>query len=356
MAQNIVMWNLPREQQFQANQNRINVVSEGIQQLGTTAAQFIMAYQQQVKEEKEKRLAAMTMIGSKSGFNNMGPDFMNEYEKLIGGTPSKPILPRDASGNAFMPPSLEEKHKQDILDMFKNDPEKMKQVKMQMEGLMAPSMDPTKASIEQGKLDVLKERAGMDAWFKQQRIQLEGYRAAISAGKAGKEDAPSGVVIDENGKPKFVGVGPGAAPSLTTRQLKAMNVAGQVTSRQLANQSRQLLDAERQYKLDHPKNDYDKLGADAFKALIKLPVAKRTQEMYAMAMTWAQDNLDQDQIDETFKDIRLPGTGWFGREKVMPAPISRKGKGKEDTTPSPTPSSEPSAPIDANSLDKALGF
>src|SRR5437879_10857134 len=148
--------------------------------------------------EREKKLAAMTVLGAKYGFSHFGPNFAAEYERLLGN--GKHIFPRDELGNIAIPQTYEEQLHARLTELRKRDP-KQGEIMDQVEaGYMKPVPSQVEQDMARAKSAATERTHELDRESSERTagITAAGHvRAAeISASKPGKYDpnmAPSGM-------------------------------------------------------------------------------------------------------------------------------------------------------------------
>src|SRR6266481_10090833 len=124
-------------------EDRNAALGAGVQQGANLLGQGLLEYSQMKQQEREKRLAAMTILGAKYGFAHFGPNFSAEYERLLGN--GKQIFPRDEMGNIAIPQTYEEQLHGRLAELRKRDP-KQGEIMDQVE---AGYMKPIPSEIEQ---------------------------------------------------------------------------------------------------------------------------------------------------------------------------------------------------------------
>lgn len=148
--------------------------AEAVRETGFMFADAVQRYNDKLEAENKLRLETMTAMGTKVGFNKLGPDFMMQYEKLSGVK-----FPRDEKGMPHLPPTLEEQIEAQAgpyITQAMNSP-RGRELVLGMMGL-------TKKPLSDSELALESYKANSKIAYNNQRLALEAMRTNAQILKA----------------------------------------------------------------------------------------------------------------------------------------------------------------------------
>lgn len=182
---------------------RSELVAEGIRDTSFLIAHAIEQANQQIQQQKDKKLSIIATLASTYGFSKLGPDVTMEFERLSGVK-----FPRDDQGKVVIPQTDEENFRARMRPLAQealNDPRRAQEIALGALGL-------TDKPKSQSELDIMKMKMDMQLRHNQimEGIAAMNARANLlraerpSGGSLGKIATPSGFMLDPKDKSRVI--------------------------------------------------------------------------------------------------------------------------------------------------------